>query len=315
MGWVLCLIPGAISFACTFTTGLPLSGHLEVLFTHIHRDPYTQTPILTNTHTHKHPYTQTPMPDCVDGWMLMPWWWWYVNARFVQAGKFWVKNESKALFGDPQEVHLVCENIHSAWYILYIRLKPNVCFFSHIVIGRHYFYSGLRWAWFSWFLRAMPEQMHRRLIFTWIPSSPLLIALWLSATGMVMLTLFAAAWRLSSAAALREILCCFFVFVEYFYLESVLYFVTPWRSSNSRCASLRWNSIICVLLCIDVQQLPMWMCALPIHVNVCAPHEIRTRSVRKIHTRTTRRLTQTPGLHSCQVLSVTMKHGLEARRI
>ena len=58
-------------------------------------------------------------------------------------------------------------------------------------------------------------------------------------------------------AALREILCCFFVFVEYFYLESLLYFVTPWRSPNSRCASLRWNSIICVLLCIDVQQLPM----------------------------------------------------------
>ncbi len=52
----------------------------------------------------------------------------------MQAGKFWVKNESKALFGDAQEVHLVCRNIHSA---------PNVYFFSQIVIGRHYFCSGL----------------------------------------------------------------------------------------------------------------------------------------------------------------------------
>jgi hypothetical protein len=57
-----------------------------------------------------------------------------VTRDFVQAGQFWVKNESKALYGDPQEVHLVCENIHSA---------PNVYFFSQIVIGRHYFYSGL----------------------------------------------------------------------------------------------------------------------------------------------------------------------------
>jgi hypothetical protein len=53
-----------------------------------------------------------------------------VTRDFVQAGKFWVKNESKALFGDPQEVHLVCENIHSA---------PNVYFF----LGVHYFFSGL----------------------------------------------------------------------------------------------------------------------------------------------------------------------------
>jgi hypothetical protein len=41
------------------------------------------------------------------------------------------------------------------------------------------------------------EQMHRRQIFTRIRFSHLLIALWLSATGMVMLTLFAAASRLS----------------------------------------------------------------------------------------------------------------------
>ena len=30
-----------------------------------------------------------------------------VTLDFVQAGKFGVKNERKALFGDPQEVHLV----------------------------------------------------------------------------------------------------------------------------------------------------------------------------------------------------------------
>ena len=42
--------------------------------------------------------------------------------------------EPSDLFGDAQEVHLVCRNIHSA---------PNVYFFSQIVIGRHYFCSGL----------------------------------------------------------------------------------------------------------------------------------------------------------------------------
>jgi len=30
-----------------------------------------------------------------------------LTLDFVQAGKFGVKNERKALFGDPQEVHLI----------------------------------------------------------------------------------------------------------------------------------------------------------------------------------------------------------------
>jgi hypothetical protein len=30
-----------------------------------------------------------------------------VTLDFVQAGKFEVENERKALFGDPQEVHLI----------------------------------------------------------------------------------------------------------------------------------------------------------------------------------------------------------------
>ena len=55
-----------------------------------------------------------------------------VTRDFVQAGKFWDKNGSKALFGDPQEVHLVAEYI-----------RPNIYFFAPIVIGRHYHKSGL----------------------------------------------------------------------------------------------------------------------------------------------------------------------------
>ena len=170
--------------------------------------------IYTETHTDQHPYTQTHTHKAsfwrpTRGTSCM-WKYTFGMVYFLHSAKA----ECMFLFA------------HSDWASLFLQ--------------------WVRWAWFSWFLSAMPEQMHRRLIFTWIPSSPLLIALWLSATGMVMLTLFAAASRLSWAAALREILCCFFVFVEYFYLESVLYFVTPWRSPNSRCASLRWNSIICV---------------------------------------------------------------------
>ena len=64
-----------------------------------------------------------------------------VTRDFVQAGKFWVKNESKTLFGDPQEVHLVCENIHSA---------PNVYFTFGaeriFLFGRPLFFQWVRWA-------------------------------------------------------------------------------------------------------------------------------------------------------------------------
>ncbi len=50
------------------------------------------------------------------------------------------------------QIHLVCENAY---------------FFSPMVIGRSLSWKWVRWARISSFLSAMPEQMHRRLIFTW----------------------------------------------------------------------------------------------------------------------------------------------------
>ncbi len=88
-----------------------------------------------------------------------------VTLNFVQAGKFEVRNERTALFGDPQGVRFLLS------------------------------YKWVRWACFSSFPSAMPEQLHRRLIYTRF--SHLLIALWLSATCMVMFTLSAAASRFS----------------------------------------------------------------------------------------------------------------------
>jgi hypothetical protein len=45
-----------------------------------------------------------------------------VTLDFVQAGKFWVKNERMALFGDPQEVQLIL------YMKIYIRRRMH--FFS-----------------------------------------------------------------------------------------------------------------------------------------------------------------------------------------
>ena len=106
--------------------------------------------------------------------------------------------------------------------------------------------------------------------------------------------------------------------VEYFYLKSLPYFVTPWHSPISRCASLRWNSIICVTLYWCPTAVYLSECVRCLFILMCVLHTRYIRGLYEKHIRARHddwHRRQASDSCAAQFSSVTMTHGLEANRI